>query len=107
MKTNKVKIIFALVIVLCMMLGTAVFAQPEPVEVPELEGSGIQAISAEDEMLYISDEELEGITPEMPEINETEEATDEDETNNTVLFIVAGVGIVVLIGIVVFMMKKQ
>ncbi|MCL2382972.1 MAG: hypothetical protein FWC79_02135 [Oscillospiraceae bacterium] len=61
MKTDKIKLVFALVIVLCMMIGTVVFAEVEPVYVPGLEELGIQAISAELEPgMLIYDEYPEG-----------------------------------------------
>ena len=59
------------------------------------------------EMLPISDYMLNGEEATPVEVESTTEDYDEEKADNTWLFVGIGVGIIVLIGIVVFMMKKQ
>ena len=125
--TKKMKFMLALTVALCMMLGTAVFGtydNVQPMTGEEIEtGEGYQnivpimdGIQIEGELMpddetedlregvYIPEEYRRDIEPIVEDYNDEEE---EDEEHNMWVFIGAGAGIVVLIGIVIYLMKKQ
>lgn len=122
MMTRKINLTLVLVLALCVLWAGAVFAagEAQPI-VPELEpGIGIEGISADisGERPVIIDPEtgeelsatprvvdIEPISDEIEPISA--ELEDEEDTDNTWLFVGAGIGILVLVGIVVFIMKKS
>ncbi|MCL2354610.1 MAG: hypothetical protein FWC68_01750 [Oscillospiraceae bacterium] len=119
--TKNIRLILALVIVLSVILGGAVFATAAPVnEVTPMEGEEIDTGEGYENIIPISETiDIDPISedyldyneewnhPLVREIESTVEDEEEDETDNTWLYVGIGVGAVVLVAIVVVIVKKK
>ena len=118
---KEVKFIISFVIVLCMILGTAVFAtadtpdmstqiNPETGEIlqeaPTLGDEG-QIMPISEELLPISDDMLRGDEVYLGIEPITDEVEEDDDDNNIWLWVGAGVAVVVIIAIIAVIMKKR
>ena len=132
MMKNKIRFTLVLVVALCMLVSSVVFAtevndnteintpnmatviDPETGEIlqatPRVGGeNGIAPISADldpEDLMPISDDLLENGAVDNDYDREAEEDEEEDDSN-TVIFVIAGVGILILVIIVAIMMKKE